>query len=431
MSTPARDSRLQALLGAAETADLQGRRDEAARLLSEARVMAPGNAAVLSACGVHALRKGDASEAKVLLERAAAADPGNPSLYINLATCLRALNDADGESKALERALTLNPYFFEALMQRASLFERVGQSRQAARAYHRALCALRPDMPLSPSVQPVVEHARRIVQANLRELEACLQERMSEVRARHASSSQERVDDCLGAILGKNRIYVQQPMYVHFPRLPAIQFYDREQFPWLGQVEQATDDIRTELLGLLEDARASFVPYVDYPDDEPLNQWKELNRSRRWSALFLFKSGKRQDAIADRCPRTLAALEGAPVVGIPGAGPTSFFSLLEPHTHIPAHTGGTNTRVIVHLPLIVPPKCRFRVGTQVREWQPGTALVFDDTIEHEAWNDSDQDRVILIFDIWNPLLTPAERDLMTAATAAMADFYDDSAGLGA
>ena len=430
MNTPADDSRLPNLLVAAEQADLQGRRDEAARLLSEAGAIAPGNAAVLSARGVHALRKGDLAEAKVFLQRAIAANPSHPSLHLNLATCLRALGDAEGESAALERALTLNPYFFEALMQRASLFERMGKSRRAARAYHRALCALRPDAPLPPSFRPLIEHARHLVQSSLQELDACLQERMQEVRARHASAPQDRVDDCLGAILGKNRIYVQQPMLVHFPRLPAIQFYDREQFPWLRQVEQATDDIRAELLGLLEDARASFAPYIDYPEDEPLNQWKELNQSRRWSAMFLFKNGKRQGIIADRCPRTVAALEGAPVVDIPGSGPTSFFSLLEPRTRIPAHTGGTNTRVIVHVPLIVPSKCGFRVGTQIREWQPGTALVFDDTIEHEAWNDSDQERVVLIFDIWNPLLTEAERDLMRAATSAMADFYGDAGGLG-
>jgi aspartate beta-hydroxylase len=74
--------------------------------------------------------------------------------------------------------------------------------------------------------------------------------------------------------------------------------------------------------------------------------------------------------------------------------------------------------------LIVPPGCGFRVGSEVREWQPGTALVFDDTIEHEAWNDSDEQRVVMIFDIWNPFLTPAERDLMSAATSAIAEFFD-------
>ena len=87
-----------------------------------------------------------------------------------------------------------------------------------------------------------------------------------------------------------------------------------------------------------------------------------------------------------------------------------------PRTHIPPHTGVTNTRLTVHLPLIVPPNCGFRVGSETREWVPGKAWVFDDTIEHEAWNRSDAPRAVLIFDIWNPILTAAERDLVRAAT---------------
>jgi aspartate beta-hydroxylase len=246
---------------------------------------------------------------------------------------------------------------------------------------------------------------------------------MQEVRRQHAADAQDRVDDCLGAILGKNRIYVQQPSFTHFPRLPAIQFYDRKEFPWVERVEAATDDIRAELNGLLREARSEFTPYLTHASDEPLNQWRELNESKRWSALFLYRDGERYEANIARCPKTLAALEAAPVVRIAGRGPTSLFSLLEPKTRIPPHTGTTNIRLTVHIPLIVPPKCGFRVGTQVREWHPGTLLIFDDTIEHEAWNDSDEDRVIVIFDIWNPFLTMAERELMTAATAAIAEFY--------
>ena len=90
-----------------------------------------------------------------------------------------------------------------------------------------------------------------------------------------------------------------------------------------------------------------------------------------------------------RCPRTVAALTAVPQVDIPGRGPTAFFSILDAHTKIPPHTGVTNTRLTVHLPLIVPPGCRFRVGGETREWRAGSAWVFDDTIEHEAWNDSD------------------------------------------
>ena len=78
---------------------------------------------------------------------------------------------------------------------------------------------------------------------------------------------------------------------------------------------------------------------------------------------------------------------------------------------------------MVHVPLIVPPGCGFRVGAERREWHPGNAFVFDDTFEHEAWNDSDVPRAVLIFDIWSPSMSIAERELVSEASAAMSDFY--------
>jgi aspartyl/asparaginyl beta-hydroxylase (cupin superfamily) len=85
------------------------------------------------------------------------------------------------------------------------------------------------------------------------------------------------------------------------------------------------------------------------------------------------------------------------------------FSLLAPGTRIPAHSGVANFRLVGHLPLIVPPGCGFRVGPETRQWDAGKLLVFDDTIEHEAWNGGDRDRVVLIFDVWHPDLEAEER----------------------
>jgi aspartyl/asparaginyl beta-hydroxylase (cupin superfamily) len=102
------------------------------------------------------------------------------------------------------------------------------------------------------------------------------------------------------------------------------------------------------------------------------------------------------------------------------------FSILEPRTRIPPHTGVNNARLICHLPLIVPPGCGFRVGAETRAWEPGKAFVFDDTIEHEAWNDSERMRVVLIFDIWHPDLTPPERAMITAMMAGMNAFVGES-----
>jgi aspartyl/asparaginyl beta-hydroxylase (cupin superfamily) len=119
----------------------------------------------------------------------------------------------------------------------------------------------------------------------------------------------------------------------------------------------------------------------------------------------------------------MQALEGAPLCDVTARAPTIFFSILDASTTIPPHSGVTNTRLTVHLPLIVPPDCGFRVGSETREWIPGRAWVFDDTIEHEAWNRSDAPRAILIFDIWNPLLTAPERDVVRAATELVGTYY--------
>jgi aspartate beta-hydroxylase len=119
----------------------------------------------------------------------------------------------------------------------------------------------------------------------------------------------------------------------------------------------------------------------------------------------------------------MKAIAACPNWDAPMMGPNAMFSILEPHTRIPAHTGTANTRLVAHLPLIVPPGCGFRVGGEQREWQPGQAFVFDDSIEHEAWNDSGEVRAILIVDVWSPLLSAAERDLVRALSARLGKYY--------
>ena len=419
------ENHLRALMASAEQALEQGRLSEALTFVARARAAAPTNPDVLAASGVLTLRAGDAAQAKTLIDAAIALDPGNPRYRVNRAIVLRELKDPDGELEALQTALALDPYFFTANLQKGSLLELQGKHKQAVMAYHAALSSLRPGLALPGALRPLLERAQQLVQAHFRELEDWLNTRMGPVRRQYAGVAQDRVDDCLAAFLGRKRIYNSQPTMTHFPRVPAISFFDRRDFPWLASVEAATEDIRQELLQLLEARREDFVPYVSHAPGAPLNQWRDLNDSRRWSAFFLHQDGKPQPQHIESCPRTVAALALAPLHNVPNRAPTVFFSRLDPKTRIPPHTGATNTRLIVHIPLIVPPGCGFRVGSEVREWQPGTALVFDDTIEHEAWNDSDEQRVVLIFDIGNPLLTLAERDLMAVATAGIAEFFDE------
>jgi aspartate beta-hydroxylase len=224
--------------------------------------------------------------------------------------------------------------------------------------------------------------------------------------------------------MGRRRMFHSQPTWMYFPELPAIEFFDRALFPWLGALEAASPAIRTELMRVLVADREGLQPYIDFPEGLPIDQFKELNRSRKWSAYFLWNQSVANAGHIARCPVTAQTLEEVvPRCRVEGRAPTAFFSILDPNTRIPAHTGITNTRCTVHLPIIVPPSCGFRVGSTTREWIADQAWVFDDTIEHEAWNLSDTPRAVLIFDIWNPLLTEAECDMIQTATEVYGKYY--------
>jgi aspartate beta-hydroxylase len=228
-------------------------------------------------------------------------------------------------------------------------------------------------------------------------------------------------------VVGKRPVFTPQPTFLLFPRVPAIEFVDREHYPWLDAFDAATDEIRAEALAALAEAGDDFVPYISKPEGTPVDQWEELNDSKRWSTYFLIKNGKPLDERLAACPRTAALLRTAPLCEIPGHAPTAFFSVLAPRTRIPPHTGVTNARFIVHLPLVVPPGCSYRVGAERREWREGHAWIFDDTFEHEAWNGSDEPRILLIFDVWNCFLTAPERELVAALIAGVQVYNEGGA----
>jgi aspartyl/asparaginyl beta-hydroxylase (cupin superfamily) len=267
-------------------------------------------------------------------------------------------------------------------------------------------------------------HAKSVAEADRAELVTALEASLAAVRARHAGRERRRVDKCLDTLLGTRKVYHSQPTWMYFPELPTIEFFERDDYPWMDALEAGTDEIRGELLRVLATDRAGLQPYIDFPPSMPLDQFRELNRSRRWSAYFLWNQGTAVPAHIARCPATARIVDATPRCRIKGRAPTAFFSILDPNTRIPAHVGVTNTRVTVHLPLVVPPDCGFRVGATTREWVPGKAWMFDDTLNHEAWNLSDTPRAILLFDVWNPFLSAAEREMITAATEFYVEYYN-------
>ncbi len=343
--------------------------------------------------------------------------------YLNIAQIRRQARDVAGELQAYDNALASDPYCYPAILDKAEALERLGKKRLAARHYKDAIEIAPPVAQLPPQISAKISRARAAVEENARSMGEFLRNRLKDARTDHPGQKMNRFDDCVDIALGTKKIYNPKPTLLHYPGLPAIEFYDETEFPNLAALQSQTDAIRDELIALLQHDSEPFTPYVTHPDGVPLNQWAELNFSPRWGAFFLWKDGKRVADNCLQCPRTAAALDATGMADVPGYAPTAFFSLLQPHTHIPPHTGVTNTRLIVHLPLVVPHNCRFRVGNDTRAWELGKPWVFDDTIEHEAWNDSESVRVLLIFDIWNPYLSSAERSLIPALLQGVDDYY--------
>jgi len=424
---PISETEARALADAIEQVSKGQPPDTAPKLVEMALARAPQQPLVLNAAGGYMYRSGNASRARELFEKALAADGNSKVLWLNLANACRALGDKKSEAQALEKALAIDPRYVLALLRKGEMMESVGESKQAFFFYEAALDSLASGAPAPQRAASALTHARDVVLDNRKELEKFLEQQVAAVRSQHAAADQRRFEACRDIYLRKRRVYRSQPKQLLFPYLPELEFFRREDFPWLDALEAATEDIAGEALAALAGDRAGFKPYVDSPPGTPLDEWASLNLSLRWSVYSLWHDGEQIPGHVRKCPKTAAVLAQLPLCDIPHYAPGAFFSVLTPHTRLPPHTGTTNTRSIVHLPLVIPKNCGFRVGADVRTWKKGSAWVFDDSIEHEAWNDSDETRIILIFDIWNPLLSVAERDLVRALTLGIGRYYGSGA----
>jgi aspartyl/asparaginyl beta-hydroxylase (cupin superfamily) len=399
-----------------------GRWDEAERVWLEIRMREPQHPKALFSLGVHALQRGDTLNALELLRAARTAAPTDRLVLMTLCAACHHRGDAEGEREAIEAALALDPYFLPALLAKARWLEHYDNPLAAATTYANCLKIAPPELHWPTPLRPQLEHAKQVVERHVTALGAYLETRLAELQAALPPSLRARWREAAAIRAGKSKPYNADCNQLHVPRLPAIPFFDRAQFGWVEELEAKTDAIRAELLTALETVRDRFSPYIAYGPGEPVNQWQELNHSDRWSTLSLWRGGNPVHENLERCPETARALSRVPMAEIGGLCPNAMFSALAPHTRIPPHHGETNARLVVHLPLIVPPGCWYRVGFDERIWKVGEVLIFDDTIEHEARNDGDELRVVLIFDVWNPLLEPAELALVQTMAVATREY---------
>ena len=174
--------------------------------------------------------------------------------------------------------------------------------------------------------------------------------------------------------------------------------FDTRVFPWTKMLEEHWEEIRDEALAVLEQ-RDAVPPLKDISPDHA----RLAENNDKWQSFFIWGYGYKMPSNAARCPRTTALVEQIP--GLKSA----FYSIFAPGAHIPSHRGVTAAMITCHLALIVPKerdKCRMQVDDQMLHWEPGKTLVFDDTFRHEVWNDTAEDRVILLVQFARPLRFP-------------------------
>ena len=374
--------------------------------------------------GVEALRQGDAHTARATFQQIVGASPSDAGAWLGLAYACAALNDGPGALAAVERALALRPRDVRALALKADQLAAAGDARAAASFYRAAVNAAPPALEMPAELRDEVRRAAAMGERYAAQFEAFLRSRLPD-----GAGTSSRFRDSVEILSGRKKVYVLVPRQYFFPGLPQIQFCERGQFPWLERLEAATAVIRAELVEVMREERQAFRPYVEANARLPHTEAQGMLNNPQWSAFYLWKHGELLAENAARCPRTLEALAEVPFARVTNRSPSVLFSLLRAGAHIPPHTGEVNTRLICHLPLIVPDNCALRVGNETRTPVEGQAWVFDDTIEHEAWNRSEGARVILLFEIWRPELTAQERALVSAMFEAI-DAYGGAATKG-
>lgn len=405
----------------------QGRLDEAERLARQLLQHRPGDIDALNVLGLIALRRGQLPRAQQLLESAIESNPNQALSRHYLGRVHDASGNTDGAVAAHGAAIRLAPGMFIVRLHYAIALERAGQDEQAAIQYFRASNDaqaqgrwLSADT-TAPTLRPMVEHAVRMVRQTRK---ATLSNLLEPLRQKFGADSLDRIEHGLRIYFREEEpVYPdprQQPTFFYVPGLSPAAYLDRALFPWIEKLEAQTDAIRQELLQLLPSTAGRERVFTSEAIEQ--ENLRGLQSPPSWNGYYFYRHGARRADNCAACPVTASTLDFLPLSHVRDHGPEVLFSVFTAGTHLLPHRGVTNTRLVGHLPLLVPPECALKVGGEVHEWREGRAVIFDDTYEHEAWNRSDRTRVVLIFDLWNPHLTEAEQAAIEMIVPAMGDF---------
>ena len=197
--------------------------------------------------------------------------------------------------------------------------------------------------------------------------------------------------------VGFQLIQLIEKVMIRYSPHGDVLFFETDEFDWTHRLERHWETIREELDAVLQH-RNALPNFQDISEDQT-----SITNDDQWKTFFLYGFGHKAEANCARCPETTTLVES-----IPGMK-TAFFSILAPGKHIPPHRGPYKGVMRYHLGLKVPEQaenCRIRVGDAYRHWEEGKGVMFDDTHQHEVWNDTDEERAVLFLDIVRPFDPP-------------------------
>ena len=375
-----------------------------------------------------ALQRGDFAAAIEFSSAAIAGNPNDSTLWQNLGLAQFAAGEVDAAIESYDKGLTVNPNHGLLWLYRGQAETGLDKDR-AARSFVRAF-----------QEQPALAQAYRMGNAppGVRDLSRMANEVVRDIQYGDQQAAIEaamampladtplRLQKYLRVFHGlESTDYdggAQRPDFQYYPGLTAHPFWQRDEFDWVPRVEEALTVLQAEARTAIT---RPMTPYVGetYRADPT---WKTLAGRNQWASFHLFKSGERIPKNCAACPATDALLRSLPLADIPHHAPEAFFSVLQPRTRIPPHYGISNIKLTVHMPLIVPGSCGIRVDNEQRTWQPGQCMIFDDSFLHEAWNDSDEVRIVLIFEVWNPDLSEEEKSAIQAVIETRHRWLEDA-----
>ena len=333
------------------------------------------------------------------------------------------------------QVVQLDPSFAPAHLFLGSALEQINEIDHACESYHRAFAA-NPKLETAHGDPQAPKWLGQMTSAALTRLRAKYMKLhetvLEDARTQYPDEDLSRIEECVAIQHGTKRAdyadKMQRPGSVYIPGIQPRAWFERDEFDWVPALEAAYPAIRQELEGLMTlDEKAIAKPYVNEGPNVP-ESMQHLAGTYDWHATHLYSGGTKNDANCERCPKTTEAVERLPQAKMYGNAPEAFFSFLKPGAHIKPHFGVANSKTAVHLALSVPRDCAIRVGEETRTWTEGQCLIFDDSFEHEAWNRSEQLRVVLILEIWNPYLTNVEKQTLYALSRAIEDWAAQDTG---